>query len=236
MAPNSDLGTGRVTESAADPQAIAERAAPRRRSRSRARRRAWFALGALLLAAPLAVPVAQVVPNAAQRAFPETSTRGNARIFYWGGDRSAGQLTIDYGQPAWKDAYDAQIETQRGVRWRLGQNFWTNLDSNIDLRFGDVEVLAGHYYLVLERTVDGAFLLWLLDPVEIRDAHLDAFHAARTTGGIALPIAHREVATKSGALTMRLDVDAQRKDGAKLVIQFGRHELSADLTLVPDRG
>lgn len=217
---------------------------PSRRSLRRPLQCARLALAALLLAAPLtvslaaslAVPSAQVVPNAAQRAFPETSTRGNARIFYWGGDRSAGQLTIDYGQPAWKDAYDAQIEAQRGVRWRLGQNFWTNLDSNIDFKAGDVEVLAGHYYLVLERTVDGAFLLWLLDPVEIRDAHLDSFHAARTTGGLALPLAHREVATKSGELTMRLDVDAQKKDGAKLVIQFGRHELSADLTLVPDRG
>ena len=206
-------------------------------------RAAWLALAAGLLEAPAASSSApamnaapQVVPAAPQRAFPETSTRGNARIFYWGGDRSAGQLTIDYGQPVWKDAYDTQIDAQRGVRWRLGQNFWTNLDSNIDFKAGDVEVLAGYYYLVLERTQEDAFLLWLLDPVEIRDAHLDSFHAARTTGGLALPLAHREVATKSGALTMRLDVDAPRKDGAKLVIQFGRHELSADLTLVPERG
>ncbi len=189
-----------------------------------------------LLSLP-AIGSTQVVPSQPQRAFPETSTRGSARLFYWGGDRSAGQLTLDYGQPPWKDAYDQQIDAQLGVRWRLGQNFWTTLDTNVDFTVATSEVLAGYYYVVLERKKpDGEYVLWLLDPVAIRDAHQDAFHAARTEGGIEIPLIHREVATKAAQLTMRLDVDAQRKDGANLVLQFGRHELTAALALSPARG
>lgn len=195
---------------------------------------------AALLAASLAAPAAAAVLQSAaratppQRPFAEASSRGNARIFYWGGDRSAGQLSIDYGQPAWKPEFDAALEKRKGVRWRLGQNAWTSLDTNIDLRAGAVEILAGHYYLVLERgAADGAFTLWLLDPVEIRDARLDAFQADRTSGGIAVPMTLRKAAASSGRLVIRLDLDPARKDGARLVVHFGPHELTADLTLLP---
>jgi hypothetical protein len=178
----------------------------------------------------------QGVPKPAQRAFPESSQRGSARIFYWGGDRSGGQVQIDYGQPAWKESYDEAVEKQIGVRWRLGQDFWTRLDSNMDLSAGDVDIPAGPYYLALERQAgDRRFVLWLLDPVEIRDQKLDAFQVAQTTGGVAVPMTWKKAGTPAAKLSIRLEVDATRKDGANLVIHFGGHELSAQLTMNPDR-
>ena len=78
-----------------------------------------------------------------QTAYSEHSERGSARIFYWGGDRSAGQLVIDYGRPAWQQKYQDSFESDEidGRRWRLGQNHWTKLDTNIPkvLRVEEVE-------------------------------------------------------------------------------------------------
>ncbi len=177
----------------------------------------------------------QGVPRAAQRAFPETSARGGTRIFYWGGNHSGGQAQIHFGQPQWNDAYDAKLDTLSGKRWRLGQNFWTTLDTNLDLAFGEVEVLAGCWYLALERNPDGGYVLWVLDPVEVRDAHLDAYQVDQTKGGLAIAMEHKDVAVKADKLQIRLDVDGTRKDGAKLLIHYGKHELSAPLTMTPKR-
>ena len=174
--------------------------------------------------------------NAPQRPFAELSSRGSARIFYWGGDHSGGQVELHYGQPAWKPEHEKAIESLAGVRWRLGQNFWTTLDSNMDLAFGETEVLAGCWYLALEkRKSDGAFVLWVLDPVEVRDAHLDAYQVQKTTGGTPIVMSHKTAATTADKLAIRLDVDPQRKDGANLVIHYGPHELTAPLTMAPKR-
>jgi hypothetical protein len=101
---------------------------------------------------------------------------------------------------------------------------------------GDVAIPAGDYYLVLERKKeDQSFVLWLLDPVEVRDARLDAFQAAKTTGGIAVPMEHKAGGTKADKLLITLATDAQRTDGANLIVNFGTHQLTAKLTLHPVR-
>ncbi len=169
--------------------------------------RAWLPL--IVAAIPLvAWSAQQVAPKAPQRAFPELSSRGSTRIFYWGGNHSAGQVEIHYGQPPWKAEYEAKIPTLSGQRWRLGQNFWTTLDSNIDLQIGGVELLAGCWYLALERNSDGSFVLWALDPVEIRDAHLDAFEVAQTSGGLLLCIAPRHLTRVLALLKRRRALSA----------------------------
>ncbi|MSP15196.1 MAG: hypothetical protein EXR73_01060 [Myxococcales bacterium] len=198
------------------------------------RLRAWLPL--IVAAIPLvAWSAQQVAPKVTQRPFAELSTRGSTRIFYWGGNSSGGQLEIHYGQPPWKAEYDAAIPTLSGQRWRLGQNFWTTLDTNIDLELADVEILAGCYYLALERNADGSFVLWVLDPVEIRDAHLDAFLVKQTTGGIAIPLAYKSSPVLADKLQIRLDVEPNVKDRGKFVLHFGSHELSASLTMAPAR-
>jgi hypothetical protein len=198
--------------------------------------RARAGLPFLFAALPLvAWGAAQGTSRAPQRPFPELSARGSTRILFWGGDRSGGQAQIHFGQPQWNDGYDARLESLSGKRWRLGQNLWTTLDTNLDLEFGEVLVPAGSWYLALERDQAGDYVLFVLDPVEIRDAHLDAFQVDQTKGGIAIAMEHRDVDVKADKLQIRLDLDGTRKDGAKLVIHFGKHELSALLTMTPVR-
>jgi hypothetical protein len=187
-------------------------------------------------AAPHTPQAAPKIPpaNAPQIASPETSQRGNTRIFYWGGDHSAGQLAVDYGKPVWKDSYDAAVDQQLGKRWRLGQNFWTSLDTNMELTAGKAELAPGQYYLVLERKGDGQFVLIVLDPVEMRDRHLDAFQAPQTTGGTEIPLDYRKVDVPADHLAIRLELDGKIERGARLVIQFGKHELTGHLLMKPN--
>jgi hypothetical protein len=172
--------------------------------------------------------------NAPQVPYPEVSQRGNTRLYFWGGDHSAGELSIDYGKPVWKEAYDAAVEKQLSTRWRLGQNFWTSLDTNMELSAGSTEIAAGQYYLVVERKGDGRFVLILLDPVDVRDHRFDAFQAPQTTGGIELPLDYRTVDVAADHLALRLELDGKVERGARLVIQFGKHELTSHLRMKPN--
>ncbi len=167
-----------------------------------------------------------------QRATPEVSQRGNARIFYWGQTGSVGQLTIDYGQPAWNQQFDAQWKQLQGKRWRLGQNHWTNLDTNIDLTIAGKRIRAGHYYMTLEQGGDGRFLLAFLDPVRVHKRKLDAFHSWKTSGGIQVLLDHEEVTNLASTLRIALAVSGKNDDEAALVIRFGPHELSAPITML----
>ena len=44
-------------------------------------------------------------------------------------------LSVDYGQPPWKQQYADAIGSEKSVgkRWRFGADFWTTLDTNVDL-------------------------------------------------------------------------------------------------------
>jgi hypothetical protein len=170
----------------------------------------------------------------AQRSFPEASQRGNTRIFYWGGNRSAGQLTVDYGQPPWKAAYNQTLQNLQKQRWRLGQNFWTNLDTNIDLTLGEAEVEAGYYYLALGQNEDQDYVLWVLDPAPIREQKLDSYHAWKTTGGIPVVLDHEDGQQPAQKLQIQLLLDPKERDEAQLVIRFGPHKLSAPITMYAD--
>src|SRR5262245_35689929 len=83
--------------------------------------------------------------------YAQTPTRGSVRVAYFG-KTGAPQIEIDYGTPPWKDEYQKAIESKKyvGQRWRLGQDFWTNLDSSFDFKLNGVLVKAGYYYLTLE--------------------------------------------------------------------------------------
>lgn len=169
-----------------------------------------------------------------QTPYPETSARGMARIFYWDGPGSAGQVAIDFGRPQWKPAYDAFLTKPAGKRWRFGENAWTTLDTNIPLELGGVHVPPGQRYAVLQNTEARGLELVLLDPDSVRLHHLDAYDAARTTSGIAVPLRRKDAAFPAERLAVTWTVDRDRKDHGTLHVNFGPHELSADLVMHPD--
>jgi quercetin dioxygenase-like cupin family protein len=176
----------------------------------------------------------------AQMPYPETSLRGNARVFYWYGNGSAGQLAIDHGRPVWKPAYDAFLERPGGPRWRLGEKFWTSLDTNIPLTIGGVRVEPGQWYLVLQHRADHGLELVLLDPAAVRARRLDAYEAPKTDGGLVVPLRHERTRAAT-ATRLRIDLvcregqelgaDGSGEGHAELVIQFGPHRLHADVVM-----
>jgi quercetin dioxygenase-like cupin family protein len=192
-------------------------------------------------AIPVTGGMAAFPPPTRQEPFPETSPRGSTRIFYWHGPGSAGQVEIDHGLPNWNPAYESFLAGKAvGAgppvkRWRFGQNFWTRLDSNIDLEIGGVALRAGDYYLVLEHDPQHGLRLVALDPEEIRGKRLDAFQAPRTQGGIVMPLRHESDLPVADRLAIRLALDAARSDEAELEIRFGPHRLTAPVTMHPAR-
>ena len=175
-------------------------------------------------------------PPVKQTPYWEGSQRGTARIFYWFGPDSAGQLSIDHGQPLWNAAYERFLTKPSGVRWRLGENFWTSLDTNIDLTIGGVEVPVGLYYLVLENSADAGLRLIALDPAPVRAHRLDADEAPKTTGGLALPVTLRKAEAPSDRLRFDLLLDPAHEDRATLRITFGPHLLEAPVVMHPQHG
>jgi len=166
-----------------------------------------------------------------QTAYPETSARGSTRIFYWFGPNSAGQVEIDYGVPVYQPAYAKFLTQPSGQRWRFGQDFWTRLDSNLDLTISDVKLPAGYYYLVLESTPQHGVRMIALDPVEVRKQKLDAYEAPKTRGGIAIPLQTSMTGNPSGRLSIALSVDRTQEDVGSLEIVFGPNRFTADVKL-----
>jgi tetratricopeptide (TPR) repeat protein len=168
------------------------------------------------------------------RAFAIATPRSSARLFLFGNRRSAGQVMIDHGQPDWKDAYGEMIDSPDSVgkRWRLGSDFWTTLDSNLDLTIGGTKVPAGVYYLALEHKGDSKIALVLLDPVAVRKEKIDAFQVERTAGsGTEIVLQHREVEDEAEKLAFSFESDPADASSAKLIIRFGPHELTAPVRL-----
>jgi mannose-6-phosphate isomerase-like protein (cupin superfamily) len=170
-----------------------------------------------------------------QTPYPETSARGGARIFYWYGPDSAGQIAIDHGRPRWNPGYGVFLDRPSGKRWRCGENFWTTLDTNIPLELGGVDVPVGLYYVVLQHDQEHGLQLVLLDPDPVRERRLDAYEAPRTTGGILVPLQRRAAAIPAARLEIELTVDRDRRDRGYLRLRFGPNELHADLALHPAR-
>jgi hypothetical protein len=96
-----------------------------------------LALGACLILA--------LVPAYAQQPKPaivaergHVDDRGSARVLYWDTVRngSAGQFAINYGRPVWESDYEDSARFDgmtKGKIWRMGSNFWTDLDTNVPL-------------------------------------------------------------------------------------------------------
>ena len=189
------------------------------------RRSAFFGVA---LCFPIA---ASILAQEIQR-FGSESLRVSTRIAYVGKNSSAGQLAIEYGQPEWKEEYETQFDAlTRGKRWRFGNNFWTTLDTHLDLAIAGTKVPTGYYYLVLERSQSDDWSLVLLDPKEIQAKKLDAFQAELTTGGIVAPLNWERTEETSEKLTIKLAPTGDELEKGTLTIWWGKHKLTADINV-----
>jgi quercetin dioxygenase-like cupin family protein len=168
-----------------------------------------------------------------QTPYDEHSARGATRIFYWFGPDSAGQVNIDYGRPRWQAAYQKFLDQPSGKRWRLGENFWTTLDTNMALQLSGVDVPIGSYYCVLHNDGERGLSLLLVDPAEVRRRRLDAYEADKTTGGIVVPLRREPTDVAAGRLAIEFAVDRDARDRGRLEVSFGKNRLMADVVMHP---
>ncbi|MCA8954111.1 MAG: DUF2911 domain-containing protein [Planctomycetes bacterium] len=165
--------------------------------------------------------------------YAPTTKRECARVAWFGRTGSPGQIAIDYSPIPWRSKYDEMVDSPEmiGKKWRLGSDFWTSLDTSVALRFGDVTVPAGYYYLTLAQPEAGRFELGVHDAATVRKQKLDAYLANRVQGGIAIALAHGEAEDAAETLALGIELAKGSQDHGEFTIRFGGHVLSAPVLI-----
>jgi len=165
----------------------------------------------------------------ALKPFAQTVERRNARLAWFGKQGSPGQLAIDWSPVPWTEKYGEAVAAGKlvGKRWRFGADFWTRLDSSVDLKIGGVAVPAGYYYLTAMQRDAETFVLTLHDAGAVQKQHLDAFRVDLLQGGIDVVLAHETAGEAAAALAIELLPAKGKLGGAVLAIRFGPHLLQA---------
>jgi hypothetical protein len=163
-----------------------------------------------------------------QQPYAHHAERGLARVVWFSGNGLAGEIWMDYGRPAWNDTFNAEVEKPANKRWRFGADVWTSFESFVSLKAAGVSVPAGHYYAILEHPAKGKWNLVLLDQKEIRAKKMDAFSAAQTTGGIAIPLT-AGTGDLADRLTIKMSAEESKPKDVALEIAFGKHRFTAPL-------
>lgn len=166
---------------------------------------------------------------AGEMSWSNEAPRMGTRLAFFGQASSSGQVAIDYGTAAWKDEYEQAMNGEEVVnrRWRLGQEFWTTLDTSLPVTIGSVRLEPGAYYLTVEKKQDGRFVLAFLDPAQVRKAHIDPFVAHLTKGGQETEMKYEKVADKADKLHIVLSSAGEQSASGTLTITFGPHRLTA---------
>jgi hypothetical protein len=89
----------------------------------------------------------------AQAPAEEASNRGNASAAFAGKS-----VSINYGRPQLAGR-DVLALAQDGMVWRLGKDEATEIKSEVDLKFGETVIPAGHYSLWLKKAGAGEWQL-----------------------------------------------------------------------------
>ena len=186
--------------------------------------------------AKLVAAVAAAPKRANLQAFVQAVPRKNARIAWFGRDGSPAQIALDYSPVEWKADYEQKFASGafRGKKWRLGSDFWTRLDTWVELRFGDVVVPAGYYYLTLEQRDADTVVLALHDPAAIRKQRIDGFQADQVKGGIEVPMKHGTSESVAASLDIALALQEGSQRDGELTIAFGGHRLIAPFRATVD--
>jgi tetratricopeptide (TPR) repeat protein len=170
-------------------------------------------------------------PGAAQ-VLAQNVERRNARAVWFSRQGSPGQLSIDYSPVPWSDKYEEAVASgeQKGKKWRFGADFWTRLDTSLDLQFGSVAVPAGYYYLTLEQRDADTYVLALHDAAAVKKLKLDAFLSERLKGGIEVTMQHKKADEIARELAIAIAMKPGSKTEGTVTVHFGGHALTAPFT------
>lgn len=166
----------------------------------------------------------------------DADDRGSARVLYWNLDanHSAGQFAVNYGRPVWKKAYEDPTnfdKMTKGKVWRMGSNFWTELDTCLPLEISGRKVDVGNYYLGLHRSEDGAkWSLAFIDPAKVRAARLDAFESNKAPIWFEVPVTFKKTeGAAAKKLTIRMIYTKQDNRHVTMKLDWGNMEVTAPI-------
>lgn len=81
----------------------------------------------------------------------------------WFGNSGNQEVSINYGQPDWREAYESFMKTKEARHVRLGRDAWTTLQTQVDLKFDNkTGVPRGRWYLGLHRSEAQQWALTLM--------------------------------------------------------------------------
>lgn len=161
--------------------------------------------------------------------------RASTRLGYWYRNVNAGlgEVVISYGRPPWKEQYAQQLDQMtNGKMWRMGDNYWTLLDTNLPVEIGGVKVPVGLYYLAVKRSQDGSkWELVFIDPDESRQKWLDSYDVGTRPDEIPVlfsaPLTFEEnEGDKVEKLTILLKLDAGSQNEGRMRLTWGNLALT----------
>ena len=164
---------------------------------------------ALMLCAAAVLTGQNRLSNVVVESEPSLGERGLTRILYWNPQKDVpvAAVSIDFGRPAWNRQLDntaAFDQLTRGKVWRLGNDYWTILDTNLPLSIAGRDIPVGLWYLGLHRSVDGAtWSLAFIDPVKARGGHMDGHWMDTVPVEFKVPLT---VETTTAAMTEKLAI------------------------------
>ena len=165
----------------------------------------------------------------------DSAERGTTRVGVWNTKKNigAGQFAIDYGRPVWRKEYEDAAKFDKmtkGKVYRLGSNFWTTLDSDIPLVIAGKSIPAGHWYLGLHRSDDGAtWSLVFIDPSKTRAGLMDASEIERAPIAFKAPMTTEQASDMKEKLTIDLLFQEANPKDVTLKIAWGKLQLSAPI-------
>jgi hypothetical protein len=170
---------------------------------------------------------------------PALGERGLTRILYWNPtkDFPVAAVSIDFGRPVWNRQLDnpaAFDQLTRGKVWRLGNDYWTIMDTNLPLVIGGRTIPVGLWYLGLHRSPDGAtWSLAFIDPAKARSAHLDGHWMDAVPVEFKLPLTvEATTAPMTEKLTITLSAQPDNMRNLNLRIAWGRLHLGTPIRAV----
>jgi len=163
---------------------------------------------------------------------PALGERGLTRIHWWNPQKDVpvAAVSIDFGRPVWNRQLDnpaAFDQLTRGKVWRLGNDYWTTLDTNLPLNIAGRDISIGLWYLGLHRSSDGAaWSLAFIDPVKARSGHMDGHWMDAVPVEFKVPLTVESTnTTMTEKLTIILSAQPDNMRNLNLRIAWGRLHL-----------
>ena len=166
----------------------------------------------------------------------ESMERGYSSISYWthrddGVEIGGGRISVEHGKPQWPvmleddSAFD---DATVGKLWRLGNNKWSTLDTQLTLHFGDRMVEPGIYYLVIERPQADEWRLAFVAPDSVSPSFIDAWASRARPGEVprlfSVPLQYA-TGDKAGELDISLALEKDDMSRGAIRIHWGPHQL-----------